>query len=319
LEGYVETRKIGSLEVSVVALGCNNFGGGYEQALVDEVVHAALDAGITYFDTAEGYGRGMSEEVVGRALKDRRAGVVVATKYDGRPEEARAHAEASLQRLGVDCIDLYTLHHPVADVPVAETLDALSELATEGLIREFGCSNVGVAQLEEAAAAVGNGRKGFVSVQNDYNLLNRKMELTVLPYCASTGLAFTAYFPIYHGFLTGHFQRGGELKPGSRLATSHPKRQAAAFTDEHFDVLEGLTLFAEARGRTVLDVALGRLLAEPGLAAVLPGAASAAHVRANANASTMKLSAEDIAEIDAIAPTVADSPDTPSSENGYPV
>jgi len=315
----METRKIGSLEVSVVALGCNNFGGGFDQDLVDEVVHAALDAGITYFDTAEGYGKGKSEEVVGKALKGRREGVVVATKYDGRPDEARAHAEASLERLGVDCIDLYTLHHPVPDVPVAETLDALNELASDGLIREFGCSNVGVAQLEEAAAAVGNGRRGFVSVQNDYNLLNRKMELSVLPYCASTGLAFTAYFPIYHGFLTGHFHRGGELKPGSRLANAHPLRQEAVFTDEHFDVLEGLVAFAEKRGRTVVDVALARLLAEPGLAAVLPGAASAAQVRSNANAATMKLSAEEIAEIDAIAPTIPNCPDTPSSENGYPV
>jgi aryl-alcohol dehydrogenase-like predicted oxidoreductase len=315
----METRKIGSLEISVVALGCNNFGGGFDQDLVDEVVHAALDAGITYFDTAEGYGKGKSEEVLGKALKGHRDGVVVATKYDGRPEEARAHAEASLERLGVDRIDLYTLHHPVAGVPVAETLDALNELASDGLIHEFGCSNVGVAQLEEAAAAVGNGRRGFVSVQNDYNLLNRKMELSVLPYCASTGLAFTAYFPIYHGLLTGHFHRGGELQPGSRLATAHPRRQEAAFTDEHFDILEGLEAFAAARGRAVVDVALARLLAEPGLKAVLPGAASAAHVRSNANAATMKLSAEEIAEIDAIAPTIPDSPDTPSSENGYPV
>jgi aryl-alcohol dehydrogenase-like predicted oxidoreductase len=315
----METRKIGSLEVSVVALGCNNFGGAFDQDLADEVVHAALDAGITYFDTAEGYGRGKSEEVVGKALKGHRDGVIVATKYDGRPEEARAHAEASLARLGVDRIDLYTLHHPVADVPVAETLDALNELANDGLIRDFGCSNVNVAQLEEAAAAVADGRRGFVSVQNDYNLLNRKMELSVLPYCASTGLAFTAYFPIYHGFLTGHFHRGGGLTPGSRLATSHPLRQQAVFTDEHFDVLEGLRTFADARGRTVVDVALARLLAEPGLAAVLPGAASAAHVRANANAATLKLSAEEIAEIDAIAPTIADAPDTPSVDNGYPV
>jgi aryl-alcohol dehydrogenase-like predicted oxidoreductase len=315
----METRKIGSLEVSVVALGCNNFGGGFDQDLVDEVVHAAVDAGITYFDTAEGYGKGQSEEVLGKALKGRREGVVVATKYDGRPGEARAHAEASLKRLGVDHIDLYTLHHPVSDVPVAETLDALNELANDGLIRDFGCSNVGVAQLEEAAAAVATGRRGFVSVQNDYNLFNRKMELSVLPYCAATGLAFTAYFPIYHGLLTGHFHRGEELKPGSRLATSHPLRQAAAFTDEHFDVLEGLEAFAEARGRRVVDVALARLLAEPGLKAVLPGAASADHVRSNANAATMKLSAEEIAEIDAIAPTTANSPDTPSVENGYPV
>jgi len=315
----METRKIGSLEVSVGALGCNNFGGGFEQDLVDEVVHAALDAGITYFDTAEGYGKGKSEEVVGIALKGHREGVTVATKYDGRPEDARAHAEASLLRLGVDCIDLFTLHHAVPDVPIAETLGALSELADAGLIREFGCSNVGVAQLEKAAAAVGDGRRGFVSVQNDYNLLNRKMELTVLPYCASTGLAFTAYFPIYHGFLTGDFHRASDLKPGTRLANAHPLRQEAVFTDEHFDVLEGLVGFAEARGRTVLDVALARLLAEPGLAAVLPGAASAQHVRSNAHAATMQLNAEEIAEIDRIAPTVADCPDTPSSENGYPV
>jgi aryl-alcohol dehydrogenase-like predicted oxidoreductase len=315
----METRRIGSLEVSIVALGCNNFGGGFDQQLADEVVHAALDAGIIYFDTAAGYGSGKSEEVVGHALKGHRQGVVVATKYDGKPTTARECAEASLRRLGVDYIDLFTLHHPLPDVPIAETLGALGELADAGLIREFGCSNVGVAELEEVARAVGDGHRGFVSVQNDYNLLNRKMEFDVLPYCDSNGLAFTAYFPIYHGFLTGHFRRGEELQPGSRLANSHPLRQAAVFTDEHFDILEGLTAFAEARGRTVLDVALARLLAEPGLAAVLPGAASVEHVRSNALAATMKLSAGEIDEIDRIAPSVPNCPDTPSSANGYPV
>jgi len=333
-EATVQYRTIGrsGLKVSTLGLGTGSatFCGRLERDEALDLIREAVDLGVTYFDTAETYAEGRAEELLGAALAGRRDEVVLATKFGkdrsvpvseqpGSRRRIMAAAEGSLRRLGTDRIDLYILHEPDPVTPIEETLGALSELARDGLIREFGCSNVGVAQLEEAAAAVGDGRSGFVSVQNDYNLLNRKMELDVLPYCASTGLAFTAYFPIYHGLLTGHFHRGEELKPGSRLATAHPRRQEAAFTDEHFDVLEGLAAFAEARGRTVLDVALARLLAEPGLAAVLPGAASAQHVQSNANAATMQLNAAEIAEIDRIAPTVAGSPDTPSSENGYPV
>lgn len=306
---------IGSLEVSVVALGCNNFDGGYDQVVTDEVVHAALDAGINYFDTAENYGAGRSEEALGRAIAGSREGLVIATKYDGRPETARAHVEASMQRLGVDCIDLYTLHHPVRDAPVEDTLGALADLKAAGLIREFGCSNMGVDELREAAAVPGVHH--FVAVQNDYNLLNRKMEFGVLPYCAETGMAFTAYFPIYHGLLTGDFRRDEVPAPGTRIAAASARRQAAILTDAHFDVVEALAVFAAARGKTVLDVALARLLAEPGVAAVLPGAASAAHASKNAACADWVLTDAEIDEIDRLAPADATSPDTPSKATGY--
>jgi aryl-alcohol dehydrogenase-like predicted oxidoreductase len=313
----MRTRNIGSLTVSVIALGCNNFGGGYEQERVDEVVHAALDAGITFFDTAESYGEGMSESVVGKALGTRRADVVLGTKYTGTPGEVADHVDKSLDRLGTDWIDIYTLHHPVPDVPIAETLGALTELQAQGKIREFGCSNVNREQLRDALSAVGEGRNGFVSVQNDYNLLNRKAEFEVIPECERMGLAFTCYFPIYHGFLTGAFHRNQPFPEGTRLTTASEARKAAVFTDAHFDVLEGIERVAQVAGHSVLDVALARLLAEPGVTAVLPGAASAAHVRANAGAGDWELTPEEVAAVDVAAPSDPDSAPTPSTLTGF--
>ena len=308
-------RRIGALDVSVVALGCNNFNGGYDPIEARPVVDAAIDAGVNYFDTAESYGGGRSEEVLGKVLPTDREGLVIATKYDGPPDAAASHAEASMRRLGVDHIDLFTLHHPQPDVPVAETIGALRALVDAGKIREFGCSNFELEPLRAAAAAKGDGQ-GFVSVQNDYNLLNRKMEFSVIPECAATGVAFTAYFPLYHGFLTGDFQRGAPVLEGTRLAKASAERQAAVFTDEHFDVLEGLRAFASRSGHSVLEVALARLLAEPGVAAVLPGAAFDWHARANAAAADWELTPAEVAEVDRLAPSDPNSKDTPSAAHG---
>ncbi|MCL2394726.1 MAG: aldo/keto reductase [Acidimicrobiaceae bacterium] len=311
----MRTSRIGSLEVSVIGLGGNDYNSGFER--VTDVVSAALDAGITFFDSAEDYGAGRSEETLGRALGRRRDEIVLSSKYHGQPAEVHAKAEASLRRLGTDHLDLYLLHRPVAGVPLAETLGALSELVEEGKVREIGFSNVDVAQMREAASAATEHH--FVNVQGEYNLLSRRAEVEIIPECAATGLAFTAYFPIYHGFLTGSFSRGGPLAPGSRLAVASEARKAAVFTDEHFDILEALTAFAKDRGHSVLDLALARLLAEPGVAAVIPGASLPEHATASAAAGDWVLTPEEIAEVDRIVPYDPASPGTPSTMNGFPV
>lgn len=313
----MQTRRIGSLEVSVIGLGGNDYNSGFEQGRVTDVVSAALDAGITYFDTAEDYGAGRSEETLGRALGRHRDEIVLESKYAGPPGEVHAKLEASLRRLGTDHLDLYLLHRPVPGVPMAETLGALSELVDEGKVREIGFSNHDVSQMREAAAA--ETAHHFVNVQGEYNLLSRRAEQEIIPECAATGLTFTAYFPIYHGFLTGSFQRGGPLAPNTRLAVASEARKAAVFTDEHFDVLEALTAFAKERGHPVLDLALARLLAEPGVAAVIPGASLPEHARAAAAAGDWVLTPDEIAEVDRIVPYDPSSPGTPSTMNGFPV
>jgi aryl-alcohol dehydrogenase-like predicted oxidoreductase len=312
----METRKIGSLEVSVIGMGCNNFGIRFAEEQSAEVVHASLDAGINYFDTSDSYADGRSEECLGAALVDRGDEAVIATKYDGPPEKVRTSAEASLRRLGVECIDLFQLHHPVAGVPIAATLEALRPLVAEGKVKEIGCSNFSVEQLREAAAATGPGEVGFVSVQNDYNLLNRKAEFDVLPECVATGVAFNAYFPLYHGLLTGKFQRGAALPEGTRLAAASPERKDAVFTSHNFDLVEALAEFATSRGHTLLDLAFARLLAQPGVTSVIAGATWGEQARANAAAASWVLTAEEISEVDRLAPSDASSPDTPSRAHG---
>src|SRR5690242_2998953 len=181
----MEQRRIGSLEVSVVGLGCNNFGSRLDAAATERVVHAALDAGIDFFDTAELYGEGRSEEYLGRALHGLRQRVVIATKFGyktapahrrGHPDNVRRAADASLARLGTDYIDLYQLHSPDQSIPIADTLGALDELVTQGKVREVGCSNFSAGQLDEAAQLVKPGAARFVSVQNEYSLMHREPE-----------------------------------------------------------------------------------------------------------------------------------------------
>ncbi|HVB07029.1 MAG TPA: aldo/keto reductase [Acidimicrobiales bacterium] len=312
----MERRSIGSLSVSVVGMGCNNFGIRFQEEQSAEVVHASLEAGINYFDTSDSYADGRSEECLGSALAGHRDEAVIATKYDGPPSHVRRSAEASLRRLGVEVIDLFQLHHPYPDAPIGETLAALGELVAEGKVREIGCSNFSVAQLRAAEAAVAGGAPRFVSVQNDYNLLNRKAEFDVLPECVATGVAFNAYFPLYHGLLTGKFRRGEPLPEGTRLAAASPERKAAVFTEHNFDVVEALTAFAEARGHAVLELAFARLLAEPGVVSVIAGATWGEQARANAAAGAWQLSADEIAEVDRLAPASADDADTPSRAHG---
>ncbi|HEX6967150.1 MAG TPA: aldo/keto reductase, partial [Gemmatimonadaceae bacterium] len=274
----MNTRRIGSLEVSVVGLGCNNFGKRLDEQASATVVHAALDAGITFFDTADMYGGTRSEEFLGRAIGARRRDVVIATKFGwrideerqgARPEYVRRAVEDSLRRLGTDYIDLYQLHRPDPTVPIADTLGALDELVRAGKVREIGCSNFSAEQLREAEAAVRPGAARFVSVQNQYSLLHREPERAVLPECERLGIAFLPYFPLANGLLTGKYRRGQPAPAGSRIATgSHTE----VLTDRNLAVVEALMRFAPSRGHTLLALAFSWLLSRPVLASVIAGA-----------------------------------------------
>jgi aryl-alcohol dehydrogenase-like predicted oxidoreductase len=301
----VETRRIGSLAVSAVGLGCNNFGARLDPAATARVVHAALDAGVTLFDTADVYGGTRSEEYLGRALGARRRDVVVATKFGmrvddarrgARPEYVRRAAEDSLRRLGTDVIDLYQLHTPDPDVPVADTLGALDALVREGKVREAGCSNFSVPLLREAAAAPAAAR--FASVQNEYSLLHRAPEEDgVLAECERSGLAFLPYFPLADGLLTGKYRRGVAPPPGARLSAG-TGRAAARLADENLARVERLAAVAAAGGRTVLDLAVAWLLARPAVASVIAGATTPEQVRTNAAAAAWRLGDAELAAVD---------------------
>jgi aryl-alcohol dehydrogenase-like predicted oxidoreductase len=303
----MERRKIGSLDVSVVGLGCNNFGGRLDAAATERVVLAALDAGVDFFDTADIYGGTKSEEYLGQALRGRRAEAVIATKFGGkideqrrgaRPEYVRQAAEDSLRRLGIDCIDLYQLHTPDAGTPIADTLGALDELVRAGKVREIGCSNFSVPQLQEAEKAAGSGAR-FVSVQNHYSVLHRAPEQDgVLAECERQGLGFLPYFPLANGLLTGKYRQGKPAPEGSRIAGS--SNAASQLSDENLAKVEGLIRFAESRGRTILEVGVSWLLAKGVVASVIAGATKPEQVRANAAAAGWKLTAEELAEIDGI-------------------
>jgi aryl-alcohol dehydrogenase-like predicted oxidoreductase len=306
----MEKRRIGSLEVSLAGLGCNNFGWRIDAAASARVVHAALDAGISFFDTADLYDTGKSEEFLGRALKGRSGAsggasgnhAIIATKFgmklDDRrqgahPDYVRRAAEDSLRRLGVERIDLYQLHQPDPATPIADTLGALNELVRAGKVREIGCSNFSAPQLREARQAAGAGAR-FVSVQNQYSLFHREPEAEVIPECQKEGLAFLPFFPLTNGLLTGKYRRGEAAPKGSRGdAGFGPK----VFTDENLAKVEKLTAFAEKRGHTLLELAFSWLAAQPTVASVIAGATSPEQVKANAPAADWKLTAADLAEI----------------------
>lgn len=304
----MKTRRIGSLSVSVVGLGCNNFGGRLDEAATLRVVDAALDAGVNFFDTADTYGGTDSETFLGRVLEGRRDRVVLATKFGSkiddaraggaRPEYIRRAVEDSLRRLRTDHIDLYQLHRPDPEVPIAETLGALSELVEQGTVREVGSSNFDRAQLEEAESIAAAGGARFVSVQNEYSLLRREAELEVLPTCARLGIAFLPYFPLFSGLLTGKYRRGRPQPPGTRI-TGNP-RWEAHLTEENLDLIERLSAYAEARGRTLLDLAFAWLLAKPEVASVIAGATNVEQIEANAAAGTWELSPEQLSEVDSL-------------------
>ncbi|MGO9457733.1 MAG: aldo/keto reductase [Acidimicrobiales bacterium] len=306
----MRTRRIGSLEVSVVGLGCNNFGGRLDQAGTDAVVGAALEAGVTLFDTADIYGGARSEEFLGRALGARRDEVVVATKFGvpyadheggAAPDYVRRAAEDSLRRLGTDRIDLYQLHFPDPKTPIADTLDALDELVRAGKVREIGCSNITAPQLDEAQAAAGDGAR-FVSVQNNFSILHREAEAQVLPACERLQVAFLPYFPLANGLLTGKYRHGEPPPAGTRLAGMDDQQAAGLLTDESLERVSALDVLAGASGHSVLDLAIAWLLQRPTVASVIAGATRPEQVRMNAAAADWDPGPQVDAEVDRIAP-----------------
>jgi aryl-alcohol dehydrogenase-like predicted oxidoreductase len=299
----MEVRKIGSLQVTVAGIGCNNFGWRIEADASADVVRAALDSGINFFDTADSYDDGRSEQFLGKALGSRRKDAVIATKFGSKIDERRGGAkpvyvkqaaEGSLRRLGTDCIDLYQLHRPDPGTPIADTLGALDDLVREGKVREIGCSNFSVEQLREAESAVAPGAARFVSVQNEYSMIRRGAEQSVLPECERLGVAFLPYFPLANGLLTGKYRPGSPPPPGSRGdAGWGPK----VFTEENLAKAESLRQFAEQRGHSLLDLAFAWLLSRPAVASVIAGATSPQQVRANAATADWRLTPEDLQEL----------------------
>jgi aryl-alcohol dehydrogenase-like predicted oxidoreductase len=296
----LRTRTLGEggPEVSVVGLGTNNFGMrcDYEQSLA--VIDAALDAGITLFDTADIYGQGMSEDFIGRALEGRRDGVVLATKFgspmDEKPAERRGTrdyilwaVEGSLRRLRTDVIDVYQMHRPDEGTPIDETLAALDELVHDGKVRHIGSSNFSAAQIEEAErVARERGITRFVSAQNEYSLVERTVEDEILPVCDRLEIGMLPYFPLASGLLTGKYKRGEEASEG-RLA-------GRAIPDERWDRLERLQGFADEHSVPLLSVAIGGLAAMRAVASVIAGATKPEQVRANVAAGDWAPSAEEL-------------------------
>ena len=304
----MEQRPIGSLSVSVVGLGCNNFGWRVDAAATEKIVHAALDAGINFFDTADMYGGTHSEEFLGRALSRRRSEAVIATKFGwtiddrrkgARPDYIRRAVEDSLRRLQIDQIDLYQLHKPDPSVPIADTLEALDALVRAGKVREIGCSNFSAEQIRQAEAAVRSGAARFVSLQNEYSLLHRDPESGVLSECVQRGIAFLPYFPLASGLLTGKYRKDLPAPHGTRLTSGG--RFSGRLAGPNMDLAERFAQFAAARGRTLLELAISWLVAQPAVASVIPGATSPGQVKANAAAAGWRLTADDLAAVNSIA------------------
>ena len=309
-------RRLGAsgLVVSAVGLGCNNFGRMVDLDGTRAVVDAALDQGITLFDTADTYGRphGSSEQLLGQALKGRRDDIVLATKFgmdmegangpDWGARGARRYVaravEASLRRLDTDYIDLYQMHEPDPSTPIEETLSALDDLVRAGKVRYLGNSNFAGWQVADADwVARSNGLTPFISAQNEYSLLTRDVEAEVVPACERFGLGILPFFPLNSGLLTGKYRRGERPAEGTRLAQ---ERYARVLENAPWDTIEALTAFAEERGRTLLDVAIAGLAARPAVASVIAGATTPEQVRTNAAAITWQPTADDKAALDAI-------------------
>jgi len=303
----VEKRKIGSLEVSLAGVGCNNFGWRIDAEGTSAVVNAAIESGINFFDTADIYGAGQSEEFLGQALKGRRDKVLIATKFGmkmadgkqgGKPAYIFQAAEDSLRRLGTDYIDLYQMHQPDPSTPIADTLGAMDELVKAGKVREIGCSNFSPEQLREAAQVTfRTGANHFASVQNNYSLLHREPETEVLPECQRLGIAFLPYFPLANGLLTGKYRQGQPFPKSSRAQDGFGPK---VFTDENLALVEQLRGFAESRGHALLELSMAWLAAKPAIASVIAGAKTAEQVKANASSVAWRLTEAEVAAVDGI-------------------
>ena len=306
----MEQRTIGSLSVSAVGIGCNNFGMRIDDVQTTAVVRAALDAGVNFFDTADVYGATKSEELLGRALGPRRDDAVIATKFGAPIDDDRKGASAayvaravedSLRRLGTDRIDLYQLHVPDSTVPIEETLGALDEVVRAGKVREIGASNVTPEMIDESErVSRAHGWARFASVQNEYSLLRRLPERGVLDACVRNDVGFLPYFPLASGMLTGKYRRNEEPPAGTRLANAPAERRVAAFSEKNFNRVEALQAWTAARDHSLLELAVSWLLARPAIASVIAGATSPEQVTANVAAASWTLSDADLAEIDTL-------------------
>ena len=292
-------------DVSLVGLGCNNFGMRIEEDEAHAVVHKALDVGINFFDTAEMYGGGgTSEEYLGRALGAQRKDIILGTKFgygvDGSKENVVKSVEGSLKRLGTDTIDLYTLHKPDPITPIEETLEAMDALVRAGKVRYIGCSNFSGEQLDEAAAiSSANDLAPFVAAQNRLSLLRREAEGDIVPACGRRGVGFVPFFPLESGMLTGKYARGTALDGAHRLANMKPLADQA-LTEENYGIVEALQAFAAAKGHTLLELAMSWLAAKPEVISVIAGAITPEQVEQNAAAADWKLSAGEVVEIDGL-------------------
>lgn len=307
----MEKRKIASLDVSVVGLGCNNFGMGMDQPGVDAVVAAAVDAGVTYFDTAESYGDGESEQRLAKALGSRRDEVIVASKWGhtnsleegergGDPVQIRRRLERSLKNLGTDRIDHYQLHRPDPDTPLAETLGCLAELQAEGKIVEYGCTHHDADELRASFAV--EGFAGYPSIQNHYSVLTRTPETDgVLDACAELGVVFVPYFPLESGLLTGKYTAVDDRPEGSRLARWAPRVTESFIDEEKLATVRRLEAYAADHGHTILELAMSWLASNPLVASVIAGATKPEQIRSNAAAAGWQMTEAERAEVAALA------------------
>jgi aryl-alcohol dehydrogenase-like predicted oxidoreductase len=309
----MQYRRLGKagVQVSVIGLGTNRFGSAkLPQAEVNNLIDAAVDLGINFIDTADAYQGGRSEETLGKALKGRWEKFVLATKVHSRmgdgPNDkggSRYHimngAEASLRRLQSDHIDLYYMHRWDNDTPIEETLRALDDLVRSGKVRYLGASNYASWQLAQAnMLAEMRGWTSFVALQSHYHMLERRVEYEVLPYCQSAGVGFIPYFPLAGGFLTGKYRRDQPPPAGSRGEESSYVQQY--MTPQNYDRVEQLTAWAMERGRGMNELAQAWLMAQPAVASVITGATKLEHVESNAKAADWNLTAEELAEVNAI-------------------
>ncbi|MGY9019910.1 MAG: aldo/keto reductase [Alphaproteobacteria bacterium] len=306
----METRRIGGesgFDITIVGLGCNAFGRRIDQDAATKVINGALDAGITFFDTAEGYGNGLSEVYIGNALKGRRDQVTLATKVGynmlhvkgkgkGSPENIRVAIDLSLENLQTDYVELYQLHRPDPSTPIEDTLGTFNDLRNEGKIRLFGCSNYSAAQMAEAvAAADAAGYQGFVTAQNRWSVLNRDIEKDLTSVCTTNNVGVLPFYPLEMGLLTGKYRRGEGAPAGTRLNGD------ARLSSADFDQLEALENFATSRGHDLLTLSVSWLASQKVTVSVIAGATRYEQMAQNAAAASWKMTEQELAEIDKIA------------------
>jgi len=315
----METRSVGSLQASLAGLGCASFGWWIDERRSRDVIHAALDAGINFFDCADEYGEGRAEEYLGRALGSKRHEALIVTKFAGaKPDDGtppgsaqwvRHSCERSLRRLGTDWIDLYLIHHPDPSTPISETLEALKGLQRDGWIREIGCSNLDAGQLLEAkAAADALGMGGFRTLECGYSLLDRTAETGIVPLCQDLDMTVLPYFPLASGMLTGKYRRNEPTAQAGRMdkylnGAKVKDYFPALFTDRSFDVVEALDAYARDHGRRLSELALAWIASQSWVGSVISGATSPAQVRQNVSAIDWKLSRDECEEVAALTTT----------------